>query len=172
MAKLAGIGLLLLTLLGAATAAAQISGGIEKAAVGEALPVSSSLGLWVAQVKVMKGHAAVERDGRRLTVAVGMRLKQADVLTTSTGGAVGVTFNDNSTLAIGSNTQIVIQHFAFDTTTHQGYFDTRVQRGTVAVQTGQIARQSPDAMRVITRTAELRGHAAAYVVSVSGENHE
>lgn len=172
MAKLAGIGLMLLTLLGSASASAQISGGIEKAAGGEEKPVSSSLGMWVAQVKAMKGQAAVERDGKRMPVAVGMRLKQSDVLTTTTGGAVGVTFNDNSTLSIGSNTQIVIQRFAFDTTTHLGFFDTRVQRGTVAVQPGQIARQSPDAMRVITRTAELRGHAAAYVVNVSGEHHE
>jgi len=49
--------------------------------------------------------------------------------------AVGIVFNDNSTLAVGPGTQIVIQRFAFDTTTHQGYFETRVQRGTVAVHT-------------------------------------
>jgi hypothetical protein len=153
-------------------AGAQVSGGVERAAPGDAVPVASSLAAWVAQIKTVRDLAWVERDGRRLAAGVGMRLRESDLLVTSPAGAVGITFNDNSTLAIGPDTRIVIQRFAFNTTTYQGVFETRITRGTVAVQPGQIARQSPDSMRVFTPAAELRGHAAGYVVSVSGDSHD
>lgn len=166
LALLLGIGLV------AGSAFSQVSGGIAKAAPGSEQAVSSSLQPWAAQVKIMRGQPIVERDGQMLNVSVGMRLKPLDILTTPANAAVGMTFNDNSTLSVGPNSAIVIQRFIFDTTTHQGYFDTQVKRGTVAVQPGQIARKSPEAMRVRTQTAELRGEAANYLVSVPGGHHE
>lgn len=150
-------------------ATAQIMGGVPVAPDRLPAAVSPSLEMWVGQVKVVKEIATIERDGQRLPVRLGMRLRQHDVLTTGATASVGIVFNDNSTLAIGPNTQIEIQRFAFDTTTHQGYFDTHVRRGTVAVQTGQIARNAPDAMRVTTPAAEMRGRAARYLVNVRGE---
>jgi hypothetical protein len=148
---------------------AQIMGGVEVDPAKEPQPVSAGLNPWVAQVKVLRSQAWVERDGRRLLVEVGMRLRQQDVLETGLAGAVGITFDDNSTLSVGPNTHIVIQRFAFDTTTHQGAFDARVQRGTVAVQPGYIARREPEAMRISTPAATLRSRAGGYLVSVEGD---
>jgi len=166
------LGLLLGGVLLAPMATAQISGGVSKAAAGEEQTASSSLDMWAAQIKIIRGQPLVERNGQMLNAVVGMLLKPLDILTTSANAAVGMTFNDNSTLSVGPNSSILIQRFIFDTTTHQGYFDTQVKRGTVAVQPGQIARKSPEAMRVFTRSAELRSQAAGYVVTVPGGTHE
>jgi hypothetical protein len=155
--------------LASAGAFAQVTGGVVVAPGHEPVPISSSLEMWVGQVKVLKDMATVERDGQQLPVRLGMRLRQHDVLTTAATGSVGIVFNDNSTLSIGADTQIVIERFAFDTTTHAGYFDTHVRRGTVAVQPGHIARNAPEAMRVITPAAELRSRAAQYLVNVKGD---
>lgn len=157
-----------LTLASAATSA-QVMGGVVVDPGREPAPISPSLLLWVGQVKVLHDRATVARDGQELMVRPGMQLRQHDVVTTDAAGSVGIVFNDNSTLAIGPNSQITIQRFAFDTTTHQGYFDTHVRRGTVAVQPGHIARRAPEAMRVITPASELRSRAAQYLVSVKGE---
>lgn len=149
---------------------AQIQGGVQKAAPGEAQPVSSSLApTWVGQVKVLKGRASVVRDNVRQEALVGTYLKQGDVVNTEATGSVGITFNDNTTLSAGPNSHVVIHRFSFDTTTYQGHFEANVVRGTVAVQPGQIARNTPDAMRINTPASELRGHAAAYVVGVRGD---
>lgn len=151
---------------------AQTMGGVVVDPAQEPLPVSSSLYAWVGQVKVLRSQAWVVRDDRRLPVEVGMRLRQHDILETGLAGAVGVSFDDNSTLSIGPNTQIVIQRFAFDTTTHQGAFDARIHRGTVAVQPGYIARREPEAMRISTPAAVLRSRAGGYLVSVKGDGNE
>lgn len=167
-----------LTAFGAAVAlaavvtpcSAQIMGGVQKAAPGDEKPVSSSLApYWVGQVKVLRGRASVVRDGIRQEALVGTTLKQGDVLNTEASGSVGITFNDNTTLSAGPNSHVVIQRFSFDTTTYQGNFEANVVRGTVAVQPGHIARNAPNAMRINTPASELRGHAAAYVVGVSGD---
>jgi len=70
---------------------AQIMGGVEVDPAREPQPVSPGLNPWVAQVKVLRSQAWVERDGRRLLVEVGMRLRQQDVLETGLAGAVGIT---------------------------------------------------------------------------------
>lgn len=151
-------------------ASAQIMGGVPKAAPGEEKPVSSSLApVWVAQIKVLNGRASVVRDGVRQEANIGTYLKQGDVVNTEATGSVGLIFNDNTALSAGPNSHVVISRFSFDTTTYQGQFEANVVRGTVAVRPGQIARHSPDAMRINTPAAELRGQAAAYVVGVKGD---
>lgn len=163
-------GVLLCSVLYACGLGAQTMGGVVVDPQRAPQPVSPSLGIWVGQIKVLSGRAFVDRAGdRRLEATVGMRLKENDVVTTVLGGSVGILFDDNSTLALGPDTQIVIHRFAFNTTTHQGYFDTRIQRGTLAVQPGRIARHAPEAMRVSTPASVLRSKAAAYLVSVEGD---
>jgi hypothetical protein len=153
-------------------AQAQIMGGVVVDPAREPTPVSSSLYPWVAQVKVVREQAWVERDGRRLLATIGMPLRQHDIVETGLAGAVGIMFNDNSTLSLGPRTQIAIQHFAFDTTTYQGSLDARIKRGTVAVQPGRIANNEPESMRISTPAAVLRSRAARYVVNVKGEGND
>lgn len=158
------------TIVAVTPSVAQIQGGVQKAAPADAAPTTSSLApFWVGQVKVLKGRASVVRENLRQELIVGAYLKQGDVVHTESTGSVGITFNDNTTLSAGPNSHIAINRFSFDTTTHQGQFEANVVRGTVAVQPGYIARNSPEAMRVNTPASELRGHAAAYVVGVRGE---
>lgn len=158
--------------LASSPAFGQVTGGVVVDPDREPTPISSSLYQWVAQVKVLRDQAWVERDGQKQLVTVGMRLRQHDILETGLTGAVGIMFNDNSTLSLGPRTHITIQHFAFDTTTYQGALDTRIQRGTVAVQPGQIASNAPEAMRITTPAAVVRSRAARYVVNVRGEGND
>jgi hypothetical protein len=50
---------------------------------------------------------------------------------------------------------LVVDRFAFDPTTHAGAFETTLRRGTLAVVSGKIARQTPEAMKVRTPAAVL-----------------
>ncbi|MGH8723750.1 MAG: FecR family protein, partial [Burkholderiales bacterium] len=104
------------------------------------------------EIKTVAGTASLERDGKTLPVRAGMPVRQSDTVVTGADGAVGITFTDNSLLSVGPNSALVIDRYSFDSTTHRGEFDTSLRKGTLAVISGKIVKQSPDAMRVRTPT--------------------
>jgi hypothetical protein len=120
----------------------------------------------IGQIKTRKGQVTVERQGQRLPAEVGMTLEAADVLRTGPDSAVGITMRDTSLLSAGPNSILSLQRFEFDPTTSQGRFDSQLQRGTLAVVSGRIAKQSPQAMTVRTPAAQLGVRGTEFVVSV------
>ena len=120
----------------------------------------------VGQVKVAKGTVHVERDGQRLPAAVGMAIRQSDTLVTGADGSAGVTFSDNSLLSTGPNSILVVDQYKFDFTTHAGKFDASLKKGTLAVVSGKIVKQSPGAMRVRTPAAIMGVRGTEFMVQV------
>jgi hypothetical protein len=120
----------------------------------------------VGQIKVAKGQVSVDRKGQTLPGQVGMLLEPADVVKTGADGSVGITMRDNSLLSAGPNSILSLDQFEFDPTTDQGRFDARLQRGTLAVVSGRIAKKTPQAMTVRTPSAVLGVRGTEFVVSV------
>jgi hypothetical protein len=60
---------------------------------------------------------------------------------------------DNSLLSAGPNSILSLDRFEFDATTSQGQFDAQLRKGSLAVISGRIAKQSPEAMTVRTPSA-------------------
>lgn len=118
------------------------------------------------RVKVAKGEVYIERAGKRLPAAVGTPVQAQDVVMTGADGSVGITFHDNSLLSAGPNSELVIDKFVFDSTTHKGEFDTSLRKGTLAVVSGKIVKQSPEAMRVRTPAAIMGVRGTEFVVKV------
>ena len=118
-------------------------------------------------VKVMAGTVYLERDGKRLPVQVGTPVREFDTLVTGADGTVGITFSDNSLLSAGPNSVLAIDRYAFDTTTHAGRFDASLKKGTLAVISGKMVKQSPEAMRVRTPTSIMGVRGTEFVVRVS-----
>jgi hypothetical protein len=121
----------------------------------------------VGQVKVLKGQVAVERAGRTLAAQVGMPLALADILKTGADGSVGITMRDNSLLSAGPNSVLSLDQFEFDSATSEGRFESRLQRGTLAVVSGRIAKVSPSAMTVRTPSAVLGVRGTEFLVRVN-----
>jgi hypothetical protein len=121
----------------------------------------------IGQVKVMTGTVHLERDGKRLPVQAGTAVRQSDTLVTGEDGTVGVTFSDNSLLSAGPNSVLAIERYAFDSTTHAGQFDANLKKGSLAVISGKMVKQSPDAMRVRTPTSIMGVRGTEFVVRVS-----
>jgi hypothetical protein len=121
----------------------------------------------VGQVKVTKGVVHVERDGARIPAVVGMPVREADKLVTGADGTLGVTFADNSLLSVGPNSTLAVDKFSFNASTHEGQFDASLQRGTLAVVSGKMVKQSPDAMRIRTPASILGVRGTEFVVRVA-----
>ena len=134
------------------------------------LPMVLALGVAVAaaedagQIKTSKGAALIERAGNKLPANVGEVVQQGDVVTTGADGSVGITFRDNSLVSIGPDSVLAIDRFVFDSTTHQGNFDASLKQGTLAVVSGKLAKQSPEAMKVKTPAAILGVRGTEFLV--------
>lgn len=120
----------------------------------------------VGQVKVAKGTVHVERDGKRLPASVGMGIRQSDVIVTGADGSAGVTFSDNSLLSTGPNSVLAVDRYSFDSTTHAGRFDASLRKGTLAVVSGKMVKQSPGSLRVRTPAAIMGVRGTEFVVQV------
>jgi hypothetical protein len=119
----------------------------------------------IGQVKVAKGQVAIERQGTSIPAIVGTRLQTADVVKTGADGSVGITMDDDSLLSAGPNSALSLDRYVFDATTNQGKFDTTLNKGSLAIISGRIAKQSPDAMTVRTPFAILGVRGTEFVVS-------
>jgi len=120
----------------------------------------------IGQVKTANGTVSIERAGATLPATPGTRVEAADVLRTGADGAAGITMNDNAVLSIGPNSVLSLDAFAFDATTHQGRIDATLSKGSLAVVSGRIAKQSPDGMKVRTPASVLGVRGTTFAVRV------
>jgi hypothetical protein len=121
----------------------------------------------VGQIKVTKGVVHVERGTERIAAVVGMPVRESDKLVTGADGTVGVTFADNSLLSVGPNSTLAVDRFAFNPSTHEGQFDASLHRGTLAVISGKMVKQSPEAMKIRTPASILGVRGTEFVVKVA-----
>ena len=129
------------------------------------LPAALAQAADIGQVKVAKGTVSIERSGQSLAAPAGTRLQTSDVVRTGNDGSVGITMTDNSLLSAGPNSVLALDRYEFDSTTNAGHFDASLHRGTLAVVSGRLAKQSPDAMSVHTPLAVLGVRGTEFVVS-------
>ena len=120
------------------------------------------------RIKRAIGAAAVERAGKRLPVGAGFIVEEGDVLVTGKDGRISLTFVDNTRFSAGPNSRVSIDEFRFDRTAQRGSFVTKVDRGSLAVVSGQIAKSRRDAMKVRTPTSLLGVRGTRFIVDVQG----
>lgn len=123
----------------------------------------------IGQVKTATAPTHIERDGEAFAAAVGSAVHQSDVIVTGPGGSVGITFKDNSLFSAGPDSRIALEQFRFDSSKMSGNFLASVEKGTLSVDSGDIARGNPDAMKIKTPSAILAVRGTAFLVKV-GEN--
>ena len=132
-------------------------GGTALAVAALALAVEASAAD-IGRIKVARGQVVVERGGASLPGTVGMRVEAADTVRTGDDAAVGI-------FVVDAKGTLVLERYAFDSTTSQGRLDAALNKGTLAVISGRIAKQSPDAMTVRTPAVVLGVRGTSFVVS-------
>lgn len=123
-------------------------------------------------VKTSRGEVVIERQGLTLPAAVGTELKVADRVRTGRDGAVGMTLRDNTLLSAGPGSLVVIDRFAFNSSSLEGKMSVGVRKGTLSVATGKIARQTPESVDFHTPTSVLGVRGTEFVIEVAGGSNE
>jgi hypothetical protein len=122
----------------------------------------------IGRIKVAKGEVTIERGGQRLAATVGMAVQDRDVLYTGADGSVGISMTDNALLSAGPNSVLALEQYEFDDASGKGRFDASLAKGSLAVVSGRIAKQSPDAMTVRTPFAVLGVRGTEFAVTAHG----
>jgi len=109
----------------------------------------------IGLVKTVTGEATILRDGSRLVAEPGLPILQGDVLRTGSLGTVGVILRDDSTLSLGSGSEVHMAEFSFEPAEGKLGMVLRVSRGVVSYLSGKIAKLAPEAARIETPVATL-----------------
>jgi hypothetical protein len=139
------------------------------AALALFIPHAAFAGEPIGQIKTQAGAVFVERAGVSRPAAIGDRVFVSDTIVT-TSGTVGITFLDNSMMSLGPMSRLSLDQFKFDATTHNGIFNSSLKKGTLSVKSGQIVRQTPEAMRIRTPAALLGVRGTEFVVRADDTN--
>lgn len=120
----------------------------------------------IARVKTASGAAIVQRGGQQLKPVPGLQLQARDTLVTGKNGRMAVTFIDNTRFAVGPNSNVSVSEFQYDRTRQKGTMVTQVNRGSLAVVSGKIAKSGRDAMKVRTPNTLLGVRGTKFIVEV------
>ncbi|HCY87383.1 MAG TPA: hypothetical protein DHV36_19775 [Desulfobacteraceae bacterium] len=121
----------------------------------------------IGQIKKLSNSVHILRGDKKIAAVPGELLHREDTVLTGADSKVGITFIDNSRFSLGADSQVELSRFNFNPTTQEGRFVTTVKRGTLVVVSGKIAKFSPDAMKVRTRTSMISVRGTKFMVKVS-----
>jgi hypothetical protein len=101
-----------------------------------AIPASAEIG----RIKSASGSATVIRGATPVPAQIGYDLMPGDWLETGKDGRVSLTFIDDTRFSVGPDSRLALAEFTYDRTTEKGSFIAKVERGSVAVVSGRIAK--------------------------------
>lgn len=120
----------------------------------------------IAQVKTVSGQVFIQRGSARQAVKVGDAVFEKDTIDTGADGSIGITFIDNTVMSAGPNSEIALEDYKFDSNNFKGSMLTDLNKGTLSMVSGDIAKSSPSAMKVKTPDAILGVRGTHFVVQV------
>ena len=120
----------------------------------------------IARIKTSSGAAAVERGNQKLKPSPGLQLEKGDRLVTGKDGRMSLKFVDNTRFAVGPNSRVSVSEFQYDRTRQKGSMVTQVDRGSLAVVSGKIAKSGQDTMKVRTPNTLLGVRGTKFIVDV------
>jgi hypothetical protein len=110
---------------------------------------------FVGFVKSVEGQASVVRSGESTDAKAGMEIKMGDVLKTGADGSVGLIFSDDTIVSMGPRTELAVEAYLFEPLEGKLAFIARILRGTVSYLSGQIAKLSPESVKLVTPAATI-----------------
>lgn len=117
-------------------------------------------------VKTVSGSATIVDSGKANTAQVGTPIKMGNTLKTGPKGAMGVTFNDNTVMSFGPDTELTVDEYLYSPGTGKLKFGTNISKGSMQVVSGVIAKLKPQAVTVKTPSAMIGCRGTRFLVKV------
>lgn len=109
----------------------------------------------IGHIQNLVGTASILRDGTTLAGTVGAVLYRGDLVSTGKPGAVGIVLTDDTSISLGSGSELALNDYAFDPKESKFSLGLRMIKGTFSYISGQIAKLAPDSARLHTPDATI-----------------
>ncbi len=113
----------------------------------------------IGRIRTMEGAVSIHRNGTSVPAAVGGDVHRGDVIRTGKPGAVGIVLNDETTISLGSGSELGMIDFAFAPKEGKFALVVRMAKGTFAYLAGLIGKLAPETaqLRLPDATISMRG---------------
>ena len=118
----------------------------------------------VGQVISFKAGVTAQRDGQAVALEIKSLVGDRDTLTTDATGRAQILFDDDSTVALGSNTSLSLETVVAEGATPA--FKARMGQGVARFITGKIVEKNPDGFSVVTPDATVGIRGTIFAVRV------
>lgn len=102
----------------------------------------------VAVVKELQGNATVKRNALLYLLHKGDYLYRGDTLQTTKNTDIGLSFNDGTRIAIGSETLFVIDEYLFAPAQKAFQFNVHLPKGSMVFESGRIGKLAPEKVKI------------------------
>lgn len=126
----------------------------------------------VGRIKNASGAAFILRGTETVSAIPGMSIGKSDTIMTGKQGTIGIVFNDNSTLSLGSNSKFQLAQYEFNVLEKKIGFVGRIMRGSMVYLSGLIAKMNAEATRFETPVAVAGVRGTKLAIKVEGNENE
>ena len=130
--------------------------------------------LSIGEVSTIDGTVNASRnDGNIFKLSTGDPVFQGDVIKCESGGSVGITFIDKTTLSLSDGGKMVLDELVFDPSSGVGTMAVDMLEGAFSFISGEIAKSGDEAMNVSTPVATIgiRGTSVAGKAAIEGNEN-
>jgi hypothetical protein len=118
-----------------------------------ATPVLAQQPSAAGRIKLASGSAFIMRGSGLIPARAGEVVFEADGLRTGVDGRVGVTLKDDTRVSLGPSSEVRLERFVYAPAEGGLGLVLKIMRGAIAYVSGQIAKLSPDSVRLETPAA-------------------
>ena len=122
----------------------------------------------IGRIQNVDGLASVQRGEVVIPGAVGMALYRGDRVRTGKPGAIGIVLTDDTTVSLGSGSELLLNEYAFDPGEGKFALVMRMIKGTFSYISGQISKLAPDAVQLQTPDATIAIRGTKLLVEIKG----
>lgn len=102
----------------------------------------------IGRVRTLEGSASIVRGGVAVPASVGAALLRGDVVRTGHAGAVGLVLRDETTISLGSRSELALVDFSFEPKEGRFGLVLRMARGTFSYLSGLIGKLAPGTIQL------------------------
>jgi len=135
------------------------------------LLLSTSAFASIGSVNELKGKGEIDRKDGDAGIQLEQDLDVFSYDTVKTGnGRVGIKFLDDTKVELTEHSKLIIDDFVYDPNTNTGSLSLKASLGSVRYASGQIAKKSPQNIKILTPTATIsvRGTDFAMIIDELG----
>lgn len=114
----------------------------------------------------LKGHVLLVNSSESVNARENMHFRPGDTIRTGKNSSVGLIFKDDTVVALGANSELVVEDFIFNPAEEDLSFIARLIKGSFSFVTGQIGKLAPKKVKVQTPNATLGVRGTKFLVKV------